>query len=114
MDQSLKEIIREFSARLPERNVYEIISDLAPLERELNFTVTTYYLIFLSERDDSCPILLENIRFVIESDYYVCLLCRNGVIHILDRRTEKHEVMLPEDDNPSFRERFLEMCRNLF
>lgn len=112
MDNKMQETIRETISRIPRQDVYEIVSILAPLERELDIIVTNYYLILPYVDTEGTPVPLENIHCVIKSDTHVCILCHNNVIHCINLQTRKHELILPGENKPSFFELFLMMCRS--
>lgn len=112
MNNKMKDEMRKIIARIPKQNVYEIICALAPLEKELGFTITNYYLLFSNEGLESCPIPLDHIHATMVTNTHLCILCENDVIHCFDRRIGKHEVIFPESDKPNFWEMFLMMCRS--
>lgn len=112
MERNLKETLHEIAAHTPKQNVYEIITILLPLEKELNITVSNYFLLIHDDPSELGPIPLDNILLVMVEDTHVFLLCHNDVIHSFDRRIHRHEAILPNEEKPSLRGMFLLMCES--
>lgn len=112
MDYMQKEAIRQITTQLPKQDLYEIISVLAPLEKELGITVSNNYLALKRSEQLSGSMPLNKIHAVMVTSTHVLILCRNKMIYSFDRRIGKYEAIMPENEEPGFWEMFRMMCRS--
>lgn len=112
MNRNFKDLLREFAARTPKQEAYEIICLLLPLEKELNITVSNYFLLVHDDAPEFGAIPLDNIQLAIAAETHVFLVCCNGMIYSLDRRTHRHEIFLPDEPQPGWGEMFFLLCKN--
>lgn len=112
MDYMQKEAIRKIATQLPKQDLYEIISVLAPLEKELGITVSNYHLTLKRSGQPSGSMPLNKIHAAIATNTHVLILCCNEMIFSFDRRIGKYEVIMPENDEPGFWEMFRMVCRS--
>ena len=110
MNRNVKELLHEITTRTPKQEVYEIISLLLPLEKELNITITNYYLLTHEDTPGFAPIPLDNIHLAIATETNLFLVCHNDVIHCFDRQTHRHEICFPNEEKPGCLEMFLMAC----
>lgn len=112
MDYMQKEAIRQIATQLPKQDSYEIMSVLAPLEKELGITVSNNHLTLKRSGQPFGSMPLNKIHAATVTSTHVLILCRNKMIFSFDRRIGKYEAIMPENDEPGFWEMFRMMCRS--